>query len=242
VTARGLGFRVAPFGVSVGIVADSTLTAEALERYVLPCCPRTALDASGGDHRVEVRRTADDGGLEILVDGDLASTAPDALAAVAHVQHAIDEAVVSGQTGLVVVHGGVVAHRGRVVLLPGSTQAGKSALVAELVRQGAVYFSDEYAFIDDAGRVHPYPRTLLLRDASGAISPRLAAELDVSIGREPMMPGLVIAVRYRPGADLELERASQADGMLLLLRNTPQALADQPWILRPLERAVAGAA
>ena len=35
---------------------------------------------------------------------------------------------------------------------------------------------------------------------------------------------------------------SQAEGVLLLLRNTPQALADQPWILAPLERAVGDAA
>jgi hypothetical protein len=35
---------------------------------------------------------------------------------------------------------------------------------------------------------------------------------------------------------------SQAEGVLLLLRNTPQALADQPWILTPLERAVGDAA
>ena len=35
---------------------------------------------------------------------------------------------------------------------------------------------------------------------------------------------------------------SQGEGVLLLLRNTPQVLADQPWILVPLERAVGTAA
>jgi hypothetical protein len=30
--------------------------------------------------------------------------------------------------------------------------------VAELVRAGATYYSDEFAVLDSRGRVHPFPR------------------------------------------------------------------------------------
>ena len=50
------------------------------------------------------------------------------------------------------VHAGVVAWKGRALLLPGSSGSGKSSLVAELVRAGATYYSDEYAVLDERGR------------------------------------------------------------------------------------------
>ena len=56
----------------------------------------------------------------------------------------------------VFVHAGVVAWRGRALVLPGTSFAGKTTLVAELVRAGAIYYSDEYAVLDEQGRVHPY--------------------------------------------------------------------------------------
>ena len=46
------------------------------------------------------------------------------------------------------VHAGVVAVDGGLLLLPGLSFAGKTTLVAALVKAGAVYYSDEYAPID----------------------------------------------------------------------------------------------
>src|SRR5690348_5169542 len=65
------------------------------------------------------------------------------------------------------VHAGVVAWKGQAILLPGKSYSGKSTLVAELVRAGATYYSDEYAVLDRRGRVHPYPRPLTLRNGAG---------------------------------------------------------------------------
>src|SRR3954452_18154719 len=62
------------------------------------------------------------------------------------------------------VHAGAVAQDGRAIVLPGPAFSGKSALVAELVRAGATYYSDEYAVLDDQGLVHPYSRRLSIRD------------------------------------------------------------------------------
>src|SRR5438105_4028110 len=63
----------------------------------------------------------------------------------------------------VFVHAGVVGWRGQAIVLPGRTHTGKSTLVAELLRAGATFYSDEYAVLDARGRVHPYPEPLSLR-------------------------------------------------------------------------------
>jgi hypothetical protein len=65
--------------------------------------------------------------------------------------------------GRVFVHAGTVAWRGGAVLVPGRSFSGKSTLVAALLRAGATYYSDEYAVLDEQGRVWPYPRRLALR-------------------------------------------------------------------------------
>jgi hypothetical protein len=242
VTARARGFSVSCLGIRLAVVTDSECAAEALDRYVLPWLPRTAIREETADRVVEVRRAGDGAGLEVLVDGAVAGAAPSPLAAIPAVQRALDEAVVERQRDVAMVHGGVVAHGGRAILLPGPTLAGKSTLVAELVQHGAPYLSDEYALIDADGVVHPYPRPLLLRDGAGGARPRLATDLGGTVARAPMPAGLILGLSYAADAALILEPLSQADGVLLLLRNTPQILADQPWILGPLERAVRGAA
>ena len=63
----------------------------------------------------------------------------------------------------VFVHAGVVGWKGRAIVIPGMSFSGKSTLVAELLRAGATYYSDEYAAIDEHGRVHPYARDLKIR-------------------------------------------------------------------------------
>jgi hypothetical protein len=242
VTGPVRGFRVSIFGVRLAVVSDSADVAEAMDHCVLPWLPRASIGGATADRLVEVRRAGDGAGFEILVDGAVAGTAPSPLAAVPRVQRALDETVVRCQSAVAMVHGGVVAHEGRAILLPGPTHAGKSTLVAELVRQGAPYFSDEYALIDADGRVHPYPRPLLLRDGSGYDQPRLATELGGTVAHEPLPAGLIVGLSYAPDASPFTHAMSQAEGVLLLLRNTPQALADRPWILTPLERAVGDAA
>jgi hypothetical protein len=215
---------------------------EVLDRCVMPWLPREPVGAAAADGFVEVRRAGDGDWHEILVDGAVAGAAPSPLTAIPYVQRALDEMWVRRQADVAVVHGGVVAHGGRAILLPGPTHAGKSTLVAELVRRGAPYFSDEYALIDADGRVHPYPRALLLRDGSGYDQPRLATELGGTVAHEPLPAGLIVGVRHAPDASPSLRAISQADGLLLLLRNTPQVLGDRPWILMLLERAVGDAA
>ena len=49
---------------------------------------------------------------------------------------------------------------GHGIMLPGYSFAGKTTLVAEFVRAGALYYSDEYAVLDRDRFAHPYPRPL----------------------------------------------------------------------------------
>ena len=67
------------------------------------------------------------------------------------------------------VHAGVVGHLGRALVIPGVSFAGKTTLVRELVRAGAIYYSDEFAVIDVEGRIHPYAKPLSIREDGGYV-------------------------------------------------------------------------
>ena len=63
----------------------------------------------------------------------------------------------------VFLHAGAVAWNGLGIVIPGGTMSGKTSLVRELLQAGALYYSDEYAVLDDLGRLHPYPQPLGVR-------------------------------------------------------------------------------
>jgi hypothetical protein len=76
----------------------------------------------------------------------------------------------------VFVHAGVVGWSGKAIVLPGRSYSGKSSLVAELVRAGATYYSDEYAVFDARGRVHPFPKPLEMRHQGNERQTRLTSK------------------------------------------------------------------
>jgi hypothetical protein len=120
------------------------------------------------------------------------------------------------------VHAGVVSWCGGGIILPGRSYTGKSTIVAALARVGAVYYSDEYALIDKAGYIHPYPRALRLRnrDSFERITP---AELGQPVPPPPVAPLLILLCSYCPGAKWNPTPVTQGLAVLELLRNTVAA-------------------
>jgi len=139
----------------------------------------------------------------------------------------------------VFVHAGVVGWNGRAVVIPGRSFSGKSTMVAELVRRGARYYSDEYAVLDRRGRAHPYPRPLALRiDHPHRSRPVDVRALGGRAGRSPLPVGAVVSAPYREGAACSLETMSQGTAVLELLANTVGARRQPSNVLPTLHAAV----
>lgn len=197
-----------------------------LKRYIFPPLPRCSTVPEQPGIDLDVRRTSNE--IEILLNGKLlayaASPADAALAAI----KALDELVVHRQRNLRAIHAGAVLIEGKALLIPGSTHAGKSSLVAELLRCGASCFSDEYALIDKDGRVHAYPRPLLLRNGRPQQSLVLPQELGSGFAEYPAPVGWIVAVDYGPENQWSIQTLSQGEAVMLLLRNTPHEMAQSP--------------
>lgn len=139
--------------------------------------------------------------------------------------------------GRVFVHAGVVGWRGRAILVPGRSMAGKSTLVAELVRAGATYYSDEFAVLDARGRVHPFAKPLSLRADGETQQTHVAiAEFGGRAGVKPLPVGLVLATEYKAGARWRPRRLTQGQGMLALLAHVVTARTAPAPALTALQR------
>ena len=142
----------------------------------------------------------------------------------------------------VFVHAGVVGWRGRAVVIPGRSLGGKTTLVAELVRAGADYYSDEYAVIDREGRVHPYARPLAVREGGGLKQTRRTVEeFGGSVGERPLPVGLVVVSHYERGADWCPRRLTAGECVLELLSNTVPARRSPARAMGALTKAAAWA-
>src|SRR5262249_31683129 len=94
-------------------------------------------------------------GYRVARDGEPIFAAESADELVAVLSQDVENAVAQRSREMLFVHAGVVGWRGLAIVVPGRSHTGKSTLIAELVRHGATYWSDEFAVLDDAGRVHP---------------------------------------------------------------------------------------
>jgi hypothetical protein len=139
------------------------------------------------------------------------------------------------------VHAGVVGWRGRALVLPGRSRAGKSTLVQALIQAGAEYLSDEYAVIDPEGRVHPYPRDLSQRLPGSVLWRGPVADLGGRNATGPLPLGVVAFTEYREGVIWRPRPVPAGQAVFEMARHSSAALDDPGFALPILERAVAGA-
>lgn len=140
------------------------------------------------------------------------------------------------------VHAGVVAHRGRAIVLPGLSFSGKSTMVAALVRAGAVYYSDEFAVLDAQGFVHPYGKPLSLRNGKLEQVEHAVEALGGTRGEEPLRIGAIVVTSFRAGVDWNPRKSSPGEGVMALLSNAIPAQERPQEVMQTLTKAAEGVA
>jgi hypothetical protein len=139
------------------------------------------------------------------------------------------------------VHAGVVEWANNAIVIPGRSHSGKTTLVAELVRAGARFYSDEYAVFDEHGRVHPYPKPLAVRDASGRQTRCAPEDFGGCAGNKPIPVRGLVVTSFKAGSRWRPRTASPGQGILALLANTVAARRKPAGSLNVFKQVVAGA-
>lgn len=141
------------------------------------------------------------------------------------------------------VHAGAVAVDGGALILPGRSYAGKSTLVAALLRAGAQYLSDEYAVVDEQGFVRPFAKPVSVRDHGRPTARNVSAqELGAQTARVPMPARLIALTKFSAAATWDPRPLGSGETIMALLENTVAVRATPERALRRLRLLCDGAA
>ena len=148
-----LTMSVLAYGVRIGIRANDPSVAEELAGHLPPDSKYNEYSDVGRVYSLVFEKDDRSGRQQnsVYVDGALLARRSTLQAALRIFEADVQLYVAEMAPDRVFVHAGVVGCRGRAILLPGRSFTGKSTLVAELIRAGAEYYSDEYAVLDSAG-------------------------------------------------------------------------------------------
>ncbi|MEO6051790.1 MAG: hypothetical protein ABIP78_10725 [Pyrinomonadaceae bacterium] len=124
----------------------------------------------------------------------------------------------------VFIHAGVVSWKGKAIVMPAKSFQGKSSLTAELVRRGALYYSDEYAIFDKNGLVSPFPKMLSLRGKDESDRYKQTdfpvEKFGGTTGTEPIPVGMVLLTGYKAKAKWKPRVLSSGKGLIEIIRDT----------------------
>lgn len=130
----------------------------------------------------------------------------------------------------VFIHAGVVGWKGKAIVLPADSFQGKSTLVAELVRNGAEYYSDDFAVFDEDGLLHPFHRPVNMRTSDGKFNvyQLTVEELGGRYGHDAIPVGTILFTGYNENARWRPKTMTAGQGVLELIqyalpiRQTPE--------------------
>ena len=226
------------FGVGFAVEADTPeLLAEARLRL-----PPTWKPGRKGTPRRSYRLVHAPDGVLVEAEGALLARGLSHRGALDVLESDLQLFVAQHSRAFVFVHAGVVAIRGRAFVFPGTSGAGKTTLVRALLEAGATYYSDEYALLDEKGRVHPYARALSVR--RGTTGEKLRVPVDRALARTgstPLPLGAVVQTEYKKGARWKPRMLTRGEMVLALLSHTVPARERPAEVLATLARAARGA-
>jgi hypothetical protein len=232
------------FGVNFAISSDAGDMLRDSLGYLPPGCTRTSSVGAHIEYSVTHHSGAGANGISSLArNGRNLFRCEDRTEFLERLGSIIALDVADNSREFVFVHAGVVGWGKRAIVIPGRSFSGKTTLVAELVRAGAKYYSDEFAVIDGYGRVFPYPQPLQLRDPRTYRQTRCPVErLGGAAGDVPLPIELILFSKYKEDANWLPQRLSPGIGCLQMLNNTISARSAPAIALRILNQAVSKAA
>jgi hypothetical protein len=230
---------VEAFGVTVAVTADPQHFA-AIRDFLPPCARRVRDPPERG--RFALVKDTDDGLLRVVCDERSITGPSDLRLALGILDAELRMYIALHAPDHVFVHAGVVGVEDRAIVLPGRSFAGKTTLVAALVKAGAEYSSDEYAVLDADGLVHPYPKPLSMRiNDTRETDEQPVESLGGRAGDRPLPVAVIAFTSYRPGAAWALRTRTAGEGAVKLLEHSIAARSRPEQVLAAVRRAVTDA-
>lgn len=147
----------------------------------------------------------------------------------------------------VFLHAGVVGWKGRAIVIPAQSWSGKTALVVELLKKGAAYYSDEYAVLDADANVQPFPKWLSVRSRAApfAQTDQPVERFGGIAGVETIPVGMVLISKFdekqKTPRRWQPKRLSRGQAMMEILPHAMPIRNEPRFVLKVLNKLTARA-
>lgn len=231
------------YKVKLGIVSNRKFYLERILERLEEILPSgfDFIEEADVEHLLEIKGERD-GSFQIFSNGEAAAGRSNREDFVNLIESRIRLTVAEFAPENVFLHAGAVGWRGKAIIIPASSFAGKTTLVAELIKNGALYYSDEYAVLNKDGFVCPFPKMLSMR---GIIDDYKQLDLTAesfgaAVGREPIPVGLILISRFEKNdgarTDFEPEILSSGQGMIEILAHSISIRNNPKFVLNVLNK------
>lgn len=233
------------YGVRVGIDSNNALILEEIENHLPKIVPNEFKKLHGGelDHLFFINENTDAKIFEIYKNSERIEWWTDKNALLDYLNSQLRITVAEFAVSKVFLHAGVIGWKGGAIVIPGTSYSGKTSLVAEFIKHGAVYYSDEYAVIDERGLVHPFPKMLSIRGIIDEYTQKDFApeELGATVGIEPLPVKLVLLTKFEKGAVWKPSKMKTGEGIMEILQHTIPIRNNPVFTLKVLKKMVSRA-
>jgi hypothetical protein len=210
------------YGVKIGIKMHAGLDIFEVKKRISQIFPSGFREIKNNSYDHTFLITREDSVYEIFKNQESITKALNEEMLWDHFESQLRITVAEFAVGKVFLHAGVVGWKGQAIIIPAKSFQGKTTLVAELVKRGAEYYSDEYAVLDENGAVHPFPKMLSMR---GIIDDYTQLDIPVeefggTAAVKPIPVGMVLITEYKKSAKWKPKKLTAGQGMMEILSHT----------------------
>ena len=143
----------------------------------------------------------------------------------------------------VFIHAGAVGWKDFAIIIPGTSFSGKTTLVSELIKAGAVYYSDEYAVLDEDGYLHPFPKMLSMRGIIDDFQQVDTAPevFGARIGSKPIQVKMILITQYKKNGKWKPQILNTGEGLMEVLKHTIPIRLKPEFVLNVLKKTASRA-
>ncbi len=243
----GSRLRFQKYGVKIEVQAEPSENLEELCRRLEQVFPKGVEPIETGEAGYvfvikERKRSKNDKSLQIYLNGERLSEGQTRENSFDFAESRIRLTVAEFASEKVFLHAGVVGWRGKALIIPAQSFAGKTTLVAELIKRGAEYYSDEYAVLDAEANVEPFPKWLSLRgiiDETRQLD-RPVESLGGIAAERTIPPGMILLSKYKKGRKIpkrwHFKPLTQGAAIMELLPHTMAMRNNPKFVLEVLNK------
>jgi len=232
------------YGVKIGITSNTAEAVEAIKKILDAYLLDSFTEIETGQTDLNFRYRWNPSGVDSFYkDGERLYGAARREKMLEYFGSEVRRTVAEFAVGRVFIHSGVVSWKGKAIIIPSKSLGGKTSLTAALIKRGALYYSDEYAILDEEGFVHPFPKTLSVRETKDhrLQIERPVEEIGGRAATEKAPVGMFLLTRFQPNARWNPKILTPAKGILEVINHTVPIRTDPGYVLKVLNRVVSGA-